>query len=63
MRAALHPLHETIHHPLLAGAVERDGQLVAVDGDDVAVAEFLVRHPLADCEAEAMALREMEKCL
>jgi hypothetical protein len=34
-----HPLHKTIHHPLLAGLVEGDGELVAVDGGDVAVAE------------------------
>jgi hypothetical protein len=38
-----HPLHKTIHHPLLAGLVERDGEPVAVDGGDVAVAEFLVK--------------------
>jgi hypothetical protein len=39
-RVPSRPLHETIHHPLLPGLVELDRQLVAVDGDDVAVAEF-----------------------
>ena len=44
-----HPLHKTIHHPLLPGAgVELDRQLVAVDGADVAVAEFLVEDAVAD---------------
>src|SRR6202049_3727966 len=41
-------LHVGIHHALLAGLVERHGELVAVDRDDVAVAEFQVKHPLAD---------------
>src|SRR5262245_63542989 len=45
-----HPLDETIHHPLLAGLVEGDGELVAVDGGDVAVAEFLVEYAVADGE-------------
>ena len=45
-----HPLHKTIHHALLARLVELDGQLVAVDGGDVAVAELDVKHPVADCE-------------
>ena len=45
-----HPLDEAIHHALLAGLVERDGELVAVDGGDVAVAEFLVKHAVADGE-------------
>jgi hypothetical protein len=39
-----HPLHKTIHHPLFARVVELDGQLVAVHGGDVAVAEFLGRN-------------------
>src|SRR5579864_6620973 len=47
---ASHPRHETIHHLLLAGAVEGDGELVAFDMDDVAVAEFLVEHAVADRE-------------
>ena len=45
-----HPLHKTIHHALFAGAVERDRQLVAVDGGDVAVAEFLVEDAVAQRE-------------
>ena len=41
------PLHETIHHALLPRLVELDGELVAVDGGDVAVAEFLVEDAVA----------------
>jgi hypothetical protein len=37
-----HPLHKTIHRALLSRLVEADGQLVAVDGGDVAVAELEV---------------------
>src|SRR4029077_18277500 len=44
------PLHKTIHHALLAGAVELDGELVAVDRGDVAVAEFLMKDALAERE-------------
>ena len=40
--------HEAVENALLAGLVEVDGQLVAVDRRDVAVAEFLVEHPVAD---------------
>src|SRR5262249_9697872 len=43
-----HPLHKTIHHALLAGAVELNGQLVAVDRGDVAVAEFLMKDAVAE---------------
>ena len=43
-----HPLDKTIHHAFLAGAVELDGQLVAVDRGDVAVAEFLMEHAVAE---------------
>ena len=43
-------LHKTIHHALFARLVEGDGELVAVHGDHVAVAEFLVKHALADRE-------------
>src|SRR5882757_3430211 len=39
-----HPLHETVDHLFLAGLFERDGELVAVDLDHLAVAEFLVEH-------------------
>src|SRR3981081_2557812 len=42
--SCLHPLHETIDHLFLAGLFERDGELVAVDLDHQAVAEFLVEH-------------------
>src|SRR4051794_8515736 len=45
-----HPFDERVHHALLAGAVERDGQLVAVHHGDVAVAELLVKHAVADGE-------------
>ena len=45
-----HPLHERIHHALLSRAVELDGELVAVDGGDVAVAELLVEHAVAGRE-------------
>src|SRR3954471_24694772 len=45
-----HPLHEAVHHTLFSGLVERDGEFVAVDGGDVAVAELLVKHALADRE-------------
>ena len=41
----LRPLHETIDHLLLAGFLERNRQLIAVDLHDVAVAEFLVNIP------------------
>jgi hypothetical protein len=44
------PLDETIHHALLARLVELDGELVAVDGGDVAVAEFLVEDAVAERE-------------
>jgi hypothetical protein len=43
-----HPLDKTIHHAFLAGAVELDRQLVAVDRGDVAVAEFLVKDAVAE---------------
>src|SRR6266849_4242030 len=45
-----HPLHVFVEHPLLAGLVEVHDQLVAVDGGDVAVAEFLVEDAVADRE-------------
>ena len=35
-------IHFTIHRALLARLVERDGELVAVQAYDVAVAEFLM---------------------
>src|SRR5258705_10577485 len=42
-----HPFHKTIDHALLARAIERDGELVAIHHGHVAVAEFLVKHPVA----------------
>jgi AraC-like DNA-binding protein len=39
---------EAVHHLLGAGLVERDLELVAVDGTDQAVAELPVEHPGAD---------------
>src|SRR5208337_4226868 len=42
------PLHEIIDNALLARPVEHDGELVAVDGRDVAVSKFLVKHAVAD---------------
>src|SRR5689334_9993724 len=56
-RLSSHPLDETIHHPLLAGAVELDGQLVAVDRGDVAVAEFLMKDAVAERERRNRAGR------
>ena len=42
------PLDKTVDHLLLAGLVEGDGELVAVDLDDMAVAEFLVEHAVVE---------------
>src|ERR1700732_4149635 len=42
LRNRSHPLDKTIDHLFLAGLFERDGELVAVDLHDVAVAELLV---------------------
>src|ERR1700736_3151446 len=53
----LHPLHEAIHHALLAGFVELDGELVAVHRGDIAVAELEVEHAVADREAGSRAAR------
>jgi hypothetical protein len=50
-----HPLHKTIHHALFAGPVELDGQLVAIDGGDVAVAEFLLEDAVAIYSAACAA--------
>src|SRR5687768_8598349 len=49
-RKKSHRLYKTIHHALLAGPVERNGELVAVHQHDIAVAEFLVKHAVADRE-------------
>src|SRR5438309_3968309 len=56
-RESSHPLYETVHHALLAGAVEGDGELVAVDRDHVAVAEFLVEDAVAGGEGGRRAGR------
>jgi len=42
------PLHECVNDALLADLVELDGQLVAVDGGDVAIAEFLMEDAVAE---------------
>src|SRR6202011_4904790 len=42
VRRASQPLHKTVDHLLLAGFFEGDGELVAIDLHDIAVAEFLV---------------------
>src|SRR5215475_12637988 len=44
----LSPFDKRVDHALLARLVESDEELVAFDRDDVAVAEFLVEHALAD---------------
>src|ERR1700730_10329518 len=46
----LDPLHETIDHLFLAGLLEGDGELVAVDLHHMAVAEFLVEHAVIERE-------------
>src|ERR1700691_5588459 len=45
-----HPLDETIDHFFLAGFFEGDGELVAVDLHHLAIAEFLVKHAVAQGE-------------
>jgi hypothetical protein len=47
-----HPLDEAVHHALFAGLVEPDGQLVAVDGDDVA--EYLVAHAVTGLNSDVV---------
>src|SRR5581483_11058781 len=44
---------EAVHNALAAGLVEVDGELVAVDLGDMAVAELLVEDALAQLEARA----------
>src|SRR5215470_15711447 len=48
---------KTIHHLLLAGLVELDRELVAVDHDHVTVAELLVKHAVTDRELRARSGR------
>jgi len=50
-------LHEAVHHLLLAGLVELDGELVAVDDADAAIAELLVEDAVADREGRGIAGR------
>src|SRR5262245_32640075 len=45
-----HPLHKTVDHLLLAGLLKGDGELVAVDLHDMAVAEFLVEDAVVQRE-------------
>ena len=48
-------LDEAIHHALLAGLVERNGELVAFDRDHVSVAEFHVKDAVADASKRIRA--------
>lgn len=43
-------LHETVQYPFLSGLVEIDGELVAVDHRYIAIAEFHVEDPVAECK-------------
>src|ERR1700744_2577992 len=45
-----HPLHETVDHLFLAGFLEGDGELVAVDLHHVAVTKLLVEHAVVERE-------------
>src|ERR687898_371968 len=47
IRAPSHTLDERVHHPLLAGLVELNGELVAIHRDHVAVTEFLMEDAIA----------------
>src|SRR5947208_13931970 len=49
------PLHKTIYDLLLAGLVEGDGELVAVDPRDAAIAEFLVEDAVGEGEFRGRA--------
>src|SRR2546423_11629315 len=48
-------LHETVDHLLLAGFLEGDGKLIAVNLHHLAVAEFLVKHAVIQLEFRAGA--------
>src|SRR5471032_1755751 len=60
------PLHEAVDDLLLAGLLEGDGELVALDAGHLAVAELDVEHPFAalvdagprlvDCHQPALAV-------
>src|SRR5512145_2450444 len=43
-------LDKCVHDLLVAGVLELDVELAGVDGDDPAVAEFLMEHPRSDSE-------------
>jgi hypothetical protein len=45
-----HPLHKTIHHPLLPSPVELNRQLIAIDRRHIPIAELLVKHAVAQRE-------------
>src|SRR5688572_4533668 len=49
--ASARPIDEAVEHALLARLVEVDGELVAVDAHDAAIAEFLMKHAIARGEA------------
>jgi len=49
-RRASHPLDKAIHHAFFPRSVEGNGELVAVDGHHVAIAEFLVKYAVTDGE-------------
>src|SRR5436305_350827 len=49
-RPKSHPLHKTVDHLFLAGLLERDGELVAIDLHHLAVAELLVKHAVIERE-------------
>src|ERR1700722_3944828 len=55
--ATSHFLDETVHHLLLAGMVEIDGELVALDVGDIAVTELLVEDAVAGAEGRGGAGR------
>src|SRR3954465_5589187 len=52
---ASRPLHKTVHDLLLPRLVEGDGELVAVDLGDAAIAEFLVEDAVGEGEFRGRA--------
>src|SRR4051795_6983483 len=52
---ASRPLHKTVHDLLLPRLVEGDGELVAVDPGDAAIAEFLVEDAIGEGEFRGRA--------
>src|SRR5579862_5777860 len=55
--ASLCPCHEAVQHLLLSGAVEGDGEFVALDMHNIAAAELLVEHAVANRECRHRAGR------